>query len=209
MSDNGSCCQNLRKKPCPAADKLRAWLAAGAPDRLTLTPDDFADQEFSLTALLFSGPFPEWLAQRWRSFCAYMGLFTPFVGWKIFWYKRAGVSIGKNVFIAPGAVLDLLLPQLITLEECAVLGLGAMVMAHIYTPDRIVMGRANVGPHAVVGGRAILGVTRIGAQGVLGANSYTIRPIPDGHTGLGVPAVIRERKSARAGKKTACEGNAV
>jgi acetyltransferase-like isoleucine patch superfamily enzyme len=191
-----TCCA---KKPCLAAEKLRAWLAAGAEKRLTLRPADFEDEEFSLTSLLLTGPLSEQLAQRWRSFCAYLGQFTPFVGWKIFWYRRAGVSIGEHVYIAPGAVLDLLFPQLIRLDDYAVLGMEAMVMAHLYTPDRIAIGRATVGRRAVVGGRATLGLTSIGEEGVLATNSYTINPILDGQTGIGVPAVMRTRKSPRRG----------
>ena len=182
---------------CPAAEKLRAWLADGAQDRLTLTQDDFADSEFSLTALLFSGPLSERLRQCWRSFCAYMGTYTPFVAWKTFWYKRAGVNIGEYVYISPGVVLDLLFPQLITLEDGVVLGLEAMIMTHVYTPDRIVVERAIVRRRGLVGGRGILAIATIGEEGGLAANSYTVKPVPDGYIAIGVPAILRRRKSAR------------
>ena len=205
MSPGGSCCTSGKGAACPAADKLRAWLASGAAKRLTLVPDDFADKEFSLTALLFSGPLSERLGQRWRSLCAYLGMLTPFVGWKVFWYRRAGVSIGNNVYIAPGAVLDLLFPQLITLEDGAVLGLEAMIVAHIYTPDRIVVSRATVRRRGLVGGRAILGATSIGEEGVLGANSYTVTPVPAGCVALGVPATVRKRKPSVTGEDTGNE----
>jgi hypothetical protein len=193
------CCCAPAGTPCPAADKLRSWLASGTEPRLTLYPEDFADNEFSLTSLLFSGPLPERLARRWRSFCSYMGLLTPFLKWKIFWYRRAGVTIGENVFISPGVAIDLLLPQLITLEEGAVLGMEAMVMAHVYTPDRIVIGRVVAGKQCLVGGRATLAITCIGEKGVLAANSYTIAPIPAGQVGIGVPAVVKKRKSEVVG----------
>ncbi len=204
MIRNKSCCYAPMGTPCPAADKLRAWLASGAEKRLTLYPDDFADKAFSLTALLFSGPLSERLAQRWRSFCAYMGMLTPFVGWKVFWYKRAGVTIGENVYIAPGVTLDLLFPQLITLEDGAVLGMEAMVVAHVYTPDRIVISRVVAGRRSLVGGKAILAVTRIGEEGVLAANSYTVTPIPAGQVGIGVPAIVKKRKTNSAGE---CSGS--
>lgn len=199
----GSCCSGS----CPAADKLAAWLASGAKKRLTLVPEDFADKQFSLTALLFSGPLSERLAQRRRSFCAYMGTLTPFVGWKLFWYRRAGVSIGENVYIAPGVVLDLLFPQLITLEDGVVLGMEAMIVSHIYTPDRIVIGRSVVGRRGLVGGKAILAVTNIGEEGVLGANSYTVTPIPARQVGIGVPATVQRRKSSLAGNEKETEGD--
>lgn len=196
-----SCCSASKGTSCPAADKLAAWLVSRKKRRLTLVPDDFADRQFSLTALLFSGTFSACLAQRWRSFCAYMGMFTPFVGWKVFWYRRAGVSIGENVYIAPGVVLDLLFPQLITIEDGAVLGMEAMVVAHVYTPDRIVIGRVVIGRRSLVGGKAILAVANIGEEGVLGANSYTIVSIPAKQVGIGVPAIVQRRKSSSGGNE--------
>jgi len=209
MSDNKDTRNPIhRGEPCPAAEKLRAWLAAGAQKQLTLTPDDFTGLDFSLTTLLLSyGPLSERLVRRWRSFCAYMGMFTPFTGWKIFWYKRAGVSIGKNVYIAPGVVLDLLLPELITLEDDSVVGLQAMITNHIFTPDMIVVARAGVGQRGVVGARAILCAARIGKEGMLGANSATIRSIPDRHVGIGTPPVIRPLNSAYANNPMAAGGN--
>jgi Carbonic anhydrases/acetyltransferases, isoleucine patch superfamily len=180
---------------CRAAEKLRKWLDEGAEGRLILSRDDFIDQQFSLTHLLFSGPLKERLAQRWRSFCAYMGQFTPFCGWKNFWYRRAGVKIGPDAYIAPGVVLDLLFPQLITLEDEAVLGFGAMVMAHVYTPDRIVLARATIKKRGLVGGRAILAVADLGEESVLGANTFTMRSIGDGQTASGPPLICRDNKN--------------
>ncbi|MDR3054311.1 MAG: hypothetical protein LBU53_02765 [Zoogloeaceae bacterium] len=192
--------------PCAAKTKLRDWLAAGAKERLTLVRDDFACGEFALTDLLFhSGSLTERLRQYWRSFCAYTGSFTPFSGWKIFWYRRAGMQIGKNVFISPGVSLDLLFPQLITLENNVVLGLEAIIVAHIYTPEKIVVARATVGAQGLVGGRGILAATHIGEKGVLGANSYTVKPVPAGYIALGVPAAMHKRKAATA--KTPGEQN--
>lgn len=184
------------KAPCPAAEKLQTWLAAGAARPLTLVRSDFAGRRFSLTALLFScGPLSERLRRRWRSFCSWVATISPFSGWKIFWYRKAGVSIGKDVFISPGVIIDFLLPQLITLEDEVVLGLDAIVVGHIYTPDRIVVGRAQVRRRGLVGGRGILAVNEIGEEGVLGAASWPILPIPPGHIAIGVPATLRKRKS--------------
>ncbi|MDR3213471.1 MAG: hypothetical protein LBT71_06085 [Azoarcus sp.] len=188
MSD---CCLTL--KTCPAADKLRAWFAAGAPGRLTLTRADFPEGRFALLELLSTGPWAERMRQRWRSFCAWMGRHTPFVGWKTFWYRHAGVSIGENVHISPGVTLDLLFPQLITLEDGSVLGLGAIVVSHVYTPDRIVLGRTVVQKRAFVMAQGILAITTIGEESVLATYSYTVKPIPAGHIGIGIPATVRPR----------------
>ncbi|MDR3086577.1 MAG: hypothetical protein LBU45_01275 [Azoarcus sp.] len=180
--------------PCAAETKLRAWLAAGAKERLKLVRDDFAGNEFSLTNLLFySGSLTERLRQCGRSLCAYIGSFTPISAWKVFWYRRAGMRIGKNVFISPGVLLDLLFPQLITLEDGVVLGLEAIIVAHIYTPEKIVVARATVGAQGLVGGRAILAATHIGEEGVLGANCTASKPVPAGYIALGPDLELFQR----------------
>ena len=186
-----------KNAPCPAAGKLRAWLADGAQGRLVLAQEDFDDDRISLRALLFSGSFSERLRQHWRSFCAYVGARTPFHGSKLFWFRRAGVSIGKNVHISHDAIVDLLFPQLVTLEDRAVLGLGATVVAHVYMPEKIVIRRAVVKQRGVVGGRSTLAIATLGEGAVLGAHSYTIKSVPDGHIAAGVPATMQERKSYR------------
>lgn len=186
-----------KNAPCLAADKLRAWLADGARERLVLTLEDFDGDRISLRALLFSGSLTERLGQHWRSFCAYVGARTPFHGSKLFWFRRAGVSIGKNVHLSHDATVDLLFPQLVTLEDRAVLGLGAVVVAHLYTPEKIVIARAVVKRRGVVGGRSTLAIATLGEDAVLGSNSYTVKSVPDGHAAIGVPATIRQRKSYR------------
>ena len=187
-----ACCVN--SPDCAAKTKLRAWLAAGAKGWLILHKEDFPDGQFSLTVLLFSGSLRERLTQRWRSFCALMGRYTPFSSWKEFWFRRAGANIGKNVYFSQGAEIDLLFPQLITLEDEAVMGMGALIVAHVYTPDRIALARATVKRGGLVGGRAVLGLTSIGEEGVLAACSYTVKPVPDGYTAIGVPAALHKRK---------------
>ena len=177
---------------------MQAWLAAGAQRRLTLRREDFAGMDFSLTALLFSGPLPQRLRQHWRSFCVYMGSFGPCTSWKSYWYRKAGVRIGKNVHFSPGVSLDMLFPQLITFEDGVVLGVEAMVMAHIYTPDRIVVGRATVKKEGLVGGRAILAAAVMGEQAVLASASCTSTAVPAGHTAIGVPAKIKTRNCTLA-----------
>lgn len=182
---------------CPASHKCRQWLQQGGEGLLELVSEDFPDQDDSLVGMLFSGPPRQQLRQHARSLCAYVGRFTPYSGWKCFWFRLAGAKIGKNVYIAPGAVLDLLFPQLIELEDGAVLGMDAMLVAHVYTPEKIVVGRVRVGKKALVGGRAVvLAGVSLGERAVLGACSLANRNVPAGRTALGVPAKLRTRKAA-------------
>ncbi|MDR0737278.1 MAG: hypothetical protein LBF51_10720 [Zoogloeaceae bacterium] len=192
---NGDCHSLLSSA---AADKFRAWRAEGERQRLTLLREDFPEGQFQygLLRLLASGSWSERLRQRWRSLCSWMGCHTPLNGWKTFWYRKAGVNIGENVHLAPGVILDLLFPQLITLEDGVVLGPGAIIVSHVYTPERIVIDRAIAGKRSMVDGQGILAIATMGEASVLAAYSYTVKPIPAGHIGVGVPAVVQPRSAA-------------
>ncbi|MDR2487486.1 MAG: hypothetical protein LBD12_05915 [Clostridiales Family XIII bacterium] len=188
------------RQSSPAAGKLRAWLAAGAPEKLILEREDFPEGRIALPELLACCPWQERMRQRWRSFCAWIGCHTPFVGWKFFWYRHAGVRIGENVRIAPGVIIDFLFPHLITLEDGAVLGLGAIIVCHVYTPDRVVLAQTAVRKRGWIREQAILAVAEIGEGGVLAPCGYTVNPIPAGYIGIGVPAVIRPRNAIESGE---------
>jgi hypothetical protein len=183
-------------KSCPAADKLGQWLDRGAQGRLTLLREDFPEGILSLSALIACCPWRERLRHRWRSFCAWRGRCALFPGGRIRWYRWAGAAIADGVVIGAGAVLDLLFPQLVTLEEGAVLGLGAVVVSHVYTPDRIVVARSLVGKRATVREQAILAIAEMGEDSELAPCGYTVKPIPAGHVGVGVPALVCPREES-------------
>jgi hypothetical protein len=190
MSASPCCVQKTGS--CPAADKLQAWLDAGAPERLVIKTEDFDGEVFSLRRLLFACSFPRRLLQCRRTFCSWLGMILPLTSWKVFWYRRAGVKIGQHVFFSPTAAIDPLFPQLVTLGDGVVLGMGAMVMAHVYTPERLVLGRVAVGNKALVGGFAALSITTMGEASILASNSFTSNPIPANRLAIGVPAVVQE-----------------
>jgi len=125
-----------------------------------------------------------WLAER-----------VPFSGLKIWLYRRAGVKIGKDVFISPGVVIDPIFPGLVELQDECVLGLYCTVLTHEYTPEESRIGKVIIGKGAVIGARATIrsGVT-VGKGCTVGINSFVNKDVPDGATVGGVPARIINRR---------------
>lgn len=70
---------------------------------------------------------------------------------KIILYRTIGVNIGQGVYISPKVVIDPHFPQLITIEDHAILGLGAKLFAHEQSGMRYYIGRIHIGKGAVVG----------------------------------------------------------
>lgn len=136
--------------------------------------------------------FPTFLAQRrmeWRGLANWIIEKIPFSPLKIFGYRRLGAKIGRNVFIAPGVMLDPFYPELLELEDGCFLGTGCRLYTHEYTASSFRLGRIRIGQGAVIGGWATVrsGVT-VGAKATVGFNSFVNKDVPDGATVGGVPA---------------------
>lgn len=184
----------------PIAAKFDQWLAEGAAGTFVARAEDFPDGRFDLALMLFSGPWRRKLRQAARCLCAWLGSLGPARGWKVFWYRRAGARIGRSAYLAPGVVLDLLVPQLISIDEEAVLGMGSMINAHLYTPERIFFGRVEIGRFGVVGARAMVGNSvTVEPHGVIGSLSFFYNGVvPEGGLALGIPASVKLKKDRRS-----------
>jgi heptaprenylglycerol acetyltransferase len=103
------------------------------------------------------------------------------------WLHRArGVSIGKNVWISYNVVLETSYPQLITIGDSAIIGIGVIVIAHFKESRRGV----RIGKQAFVGpGVIILPDVDIGDGAVVTAGSVVTSSVPAMTVVQGNPAV--------------------
>lgn len=115
-------------------------------------------------------------------------------GWRIFFYRRCGYNIGKNVFIGMRCYLDDLEPKMFTVEDDAIISYGVFFACHgknqQHTPITVKKG-AYIGMRAsVISGKT--GVT-IGENAIVGACTLVNKDIPAGATAVGVPCRIIEK----------------
>jgi len=112
------------------------------------------------------------------------------VSWlKVWLFRRMGVRIGREVFIAPGVFLDAFYPHLIELDDGCILGIGCRLLTHEITAGGFRAGKVRVGKGSVVGAWTIVrsGVT-LGQSVTTGFGSVVVRDVADGVTVGGVPA---------------------
>jgi acetyltransferase-like isoleucine patch superfamily enzyme len=85
----------------------------------------------------------------------------PFSRIKVFFYRACGMKIGKNVYIAPAVYIDILRPQLISIGDNVMIGMGVNIVAHERTLKMLSMGRVKIGSNVTIGGMTIIrnGVT--------------------------------------------------
>jgi len=136
--------------------------------------------------------FPNWwvdLAFNLRFALMYLIGRLPWSCLKVWLYRRIGMRVGRNVYIAPGVFLDAFYPQLIEIEDGSFLGIGCRVLTHEYTAKFFRAGRVRIGRGSVVGAWSIIrcGVA-LGEAVTTGLGSVVVRDVDDGLTVGGVPA---------------------
>ena len=70
--------------------------------------------------------------------------------------RSIGVKIGRDVFIAATVELDIQYPELITIEDGAILGMHSHIATHEVTHTHIRLGKVHIGKNALVGGQATI-----------------------------------------------------
>ena len=132
-----------------------------------------------LHSLAYSSPLPNFVIQLQRS---------------------RGVKIGKNCHFSPYVLIDLLHPELITIEDNVTIASNSMIFAHV-NPTTNEFLKSHGYPRTIkpvvikngaivsVGCIIIAGVT-IGKNSIVGAGSVVSQDIPDYCIAVGNPARI-------------------
>lgn len=122
-------------------------------------------------------------------------MYSPFNSWRIFFYRRRGVHIGKRVYIVQGTFLEESRPWLIEIHEGVRIGAGVIIATH----DAVYHGYDPIIPHkygrvvvkreaTICPGAIILPGVVIGERAVVGPGSLVIRDVDDGMVVSGSPA---------------------
>ena len=113
----------------------------------------------------------------------------PSLRLKNFLYRTIGVSLGPRVAWGLEATPDVFWPELITIEEDAIIGYDATILCHEFLQDGCRTGPVRIGPRAMIGAQTVvLPGVRIGADARVAANSLVTADVPPGETVGGVPA---------------------
>nr|WP_256486755.1 acyltransferase [Haladaptatus sp. AB618] len=106
------------------------------------------------------------------------------------WLLRGiGVTIGRGVSWGLESTPDVFWPDLITVEDHAIIGYDATILCHEFLQDEYRTGEVVIGERAMIGANAtILPGVEIGDNARVAANSLVTRDVPPGATVAGVPA---------------------
>jgi acetyltransferase-like isoleucine patch superfamily enzyme len=114
---------------------------------------------------------------------------SPSLALKRLLLRRLGVSVGSGVAWGLESTPDVFWPDLITVEDNAVIGYDATILCHEFLQDELRTGPVVVGERAMVGaGAVVLPGVEIGEDAQVAANSLVTEDVPPNTTVAGVPA---------------------
>ncbi|MFB6141961.1 MAG: DapH/DapD/GlmU-related protein [Halorientalis sp.] len=103
--------------------------------------------------------------------------------------RRIGVTVGTGVSWGLEATPDVFWPELVTIEDHAIVGYDATLLCHEFLQSEYRTGEVVVGERAMVGaGAIVLPGVEIGPDARVAANSLVTEDVPAGTTVAGVPA---------------------
>lgn len=104
--------------------------------------------------------------------------------------RRIGVTIGEGVAWGLESTPDVFWPELVTVEDHAIVGYDATILCHEFLQDELRTGEVVIGERAMIGaGAIILPGVHVGADASVAANSLVTRDVEPGATVAGVPAM--------------------
>jgi acetyltransferase-like isoleucine patch superfamily enzyme len=139
--------------------------------------------------------FGLWFARNW--FLEMLASSFPIPSWRTLFHRWRGVRIGENVYIGYDVIFDRVYPDLITVEDHAVIADRCIIRAHsggatllrsVYPREvkPVKIGRgAWLSPACIV----IMGV-EIGELSVIGTGAVVTHSIPPRSVAVGVPAKV-------------------
>lgn len=124
---------------------------------------------------------------------------SPSLRLKRFLFRRLGMSVGAGVAWGLESTPDVFWPELITVEDHAIVGYDATILCHEFLQDEYRTGEVVIGHRAMVGAGAVVlpGVT-IGDNAQVAANSLVTEDVPPNATVAGVPATVTEEPDEKA-----------
>lgn len=115
--------------------------------------------------------------------------YSPILRVKTWVLRRLGAEVGSGVSLALSATPDVFWPELIRIEDDAIVGYDATILCHEFLRDEYRTGEVVIGEGAMVGADAvILPGVHVGADARVAANSLVAEDVPPGATVAGVPA---------------------
>jgi hypothetical protein len=176
-------------QPEEARKRFKRFLAGASPERVFVASACHPSQPTGFC------PCDQALLPRlWfylKATVLLISLKLPFNTFKVALLRRCGAQIGQNVFISTDTWIDPAFPQLLTIEDDVMVGVGVKIALHEFGPNEFRAGRVILRKGAVIGGFALVGHgVEVGEGAVVAGGAAVGRDVPPGKMAVGNPARI-------------------
>ncbi len=170
-------------------DEFRRFLAGEPGERTFSAPTCHPSQPTGFCPC--DGPFLEASCFYAKAWLLLTSLKLAWNGPKLKLLRWCGAKIGRNVFISTDVWIDPTFPQLLTIENDVMIGVGVKIALHEFRPREFRAGRVIIRKGVVIGGFALIGHgVEIGEGAVVAGGAAVGRDVPAGKLAIGNPARI-------------------
>lgn len=170
-------------------DDFRRFLHGQARERTFTAPTCHPSQPTGFCPC--DGPFLETLRFYMKAWLLLTVMKLAWNGPKLKLLRWCGAKIGRNVFISTDVWIDPTFPQLLTIEDDVMIGVGVKIALHEFRPREFRAGRVIIRKGAVIGGFALIGHgVEVGEGAVIAGGAAVGRDVPSGKLAIGNPARI-------------------
>jgi acetyltransferase-like isoleucine patch superfamily enzyme len=108
-------------------------------------------------------------------------------------FRAVGMEVGRGVAWGLESTPDVFWPDLITVEDHALIGYDATILCHEFLQDEYRTGEVRIGERAMIGaGAVVLPGVEVGENAQVAANSLVTEDVPPDTTVAGVPATATD-----------------
>ena len=180
-----------------ARDRFRQFRRAETPDRVFTHP--IRHPSFPTGFCFCEGSVLGILLFSLKAVLLRLVLALPFNAPKVWFLRRLGAKVGKNVSISAGVYVDPNYPELLTIEDEVCIGIEARIMTHEFRIDEFRAGRVILRRGSLIGGFSVIACgVEVGERATVAGGAVVARDVPPGATAIGNLARIVNKGAAGA-----------
>ena len=169
--------------------KFREFLSGKTTERVFSWPTGHPSRPTGFCLCHRSHPATLWFYLK--SALLLTALKLPFNSPKVALLRWYGARVGRDVLISTDVWIDPTFPQLLTIEDKVMVGVGAKIFLHSFNPDHFKAGRVTLRKGVIVGACSLIGPgVEIGEDAVVAAGAVVGRDVPARKTAIGNPARV-------------------
>jgi acetyltransferase-like isoleucine patch superfamily enzyme len=169
--------------------QLRQFRAKGCPDQIFKYPTCHPSHPTGFCPCDEHGGRAAWFYIKAALLNLVLAL--PINGLSLWTLRKLGAAIGSNVYISAGAWIDPMFPDLLTIEDDVLIGVGARIGFHEFRVSEFVAGRVTLGKGCLIGGFSLIGPgVHIGEGATIAGGAVVARDVPAHSIAGGNPARV-------------------